>query len=99
MQYRKGRGSAGRRHARKRAESWRRKKTPAFPQQDFPLGDCPACGKKTYPTRQACEREARRLYPDMTMRVYPCGDWWHMSSQDAATAERERDRHAGPAGE
>jgi hypothetical protein len=60
------------------------------------MGSCPneGCRKQAYQTRAQADRVARRVYPQQTMRVYQCGDWWHMTSQDAETTERGRQARA-----
>lgn len=45
---------------------------------------CAACGKYSYPSRKAAKTRARQLYPGETMRVYRCGDAWHMTSTSTA---------------
>jgi hypothetical protein len=83
---------------RKRDVAWRatavraNKKTADTPSRDYPAVKCPECGKKAYKTRRAAERDARRIFPGATMRVYLCGQWWHLTTADARTAEALRDR-------
>ncbi len=55
---------------------------------------CPDCGKVGFPDRQSAKQAARQLYPDTLMRVYRCGQWYHMTSQDTETVTRYRQRHA-----
>jgi len=45
-------------------------------------GRCPQCGKSRYPSRAA----ARKVSPGRRLRVYQCGDCWHL------TSIRERDQ-------
>ena len=52
--------------------------------------DCAACGKKCYPARDLAKAVARVLYPGRKMRAYKCGGEFHVTSQDAETAELER---------
>lgn len=75
------------RRRRKRDAAFREKKTAEFPGQDAPIGTCPDCGKRAYETRPQAERTARRVYPNQTMRVYQCGRWWHLTSQNAETVQ------------
>ena len=70
---------------KRRDAAWRRQKTPPYMEADRPLGDCADCGKKCFASRGAAERHGRRLYPGRRMRIYACGQWWHLTSQDAAT--------------
>lgn len=67
-------------------EPWARRR-------DRPTGHdltCPACGKKAYKTKRLAKKRAAQIYPGVTMRTYPCGDLWHLTSQDAASAEYHR---------
>lgn len=52
--------------------------------------ECGTCGKKLYPSRKAARAVARILYPERRMRVYACGEQFHLTSQDAATTARKR---------
>ena len=52
--------------------------------------DCPDCGKKCYPNRKLARAVARVLYPGRRMRAYPCGEAFHVTSQDAGAAELGR---------
>ena len=56
--------------------------------------ECAACGKKCYPDRKLAKAVARILYPGRTMRVYGCGEGFHLTSQDAVTAATERKQAA-----
>jgi hypothetical protein len=58
------------------------------------LGICPACGKRSYGSKQLAKQAARVLYPEARMRVYSCGRVWHMTSQDAETVAAQRARAA-----
>ena len=51
---------------------------------------CASCGKKCYPTRKLARAVARVLYPGRRMRAYPCGEAFHVTSQDAGAAELGR---------
>ena len=51
---------------------------------------CASCGKKCYPSRRMARAVARVLYPGRRMRAYPCGEAFHVTSQDAETAELGR---------
>ena len=57
------------------------------------MGTCPACGKYCYPDRRAAKRRARqdRARGLTTTRVYKCGDYFHVTSQDTATTTRYRE--------
>ena len=52
--------------------------------------ECGFCGKKCYPSRRMARAVARILYPGRRMRAYSCGGEFHVTSQDAGTAARER---------
>ena len=52
--------------------------------------ECGTCGKKCYPSRKLARAVARILYPGTRMRAYACGEEFHVTSQDAGTAARER---------
>lgn len=52
--------------------------------------ECGTCGKKCYPSRKLARAVARILYPGTRMRAYGCGEEFHVTSQDAGTAARER---------
>lgn len=56
---------------------------------------CADCGKRAFTSKTAAKRGARVLYPESRMRVYRCGEWWHLTSQDAARAAEMRGRAAG----
>jgi hypothetical protein len=62
-----------------------------------PIATCGACGKQAYTTKATAKQAATRLHPGTRMRVYQCHDtnWWHLTSQDAATTAQHRDRAAG----
>ena len=53
-------------------------------------GTCPDCGKKRYATRGDAKRAARQSHGGRA-RVCKCGEWWHLTSQDAETAARYRE--------
>lgn len=63
--------------------------------QQKAVATCETCGKRAYATKATAKRSARVLYPEQRMRVYPCGPWWHLTSQDAARTEQMRDHYAG----
>jgi hypothetical protein len=48
-------------------------------------GRCPRCGKNRYPSRAAARKAARMVSPGRRLRVYQCGEYWHL------TSIRERD--------
>ncbi len=52
---------------------------------------CPSDGKKCYATRSDAKRAARQFHGGQA-RVYRCGEWWHLTSQDAETAARYREQ-------
>ena len=64
----------------------------------LPIATCAECGKRAYTSKTSAKNAARVLYPGERMRVYKCGQWWHLTSQDAARAAEFRDRAAGPGG-
>jgi hypothetical protein len=43
-------------------------------------GRCPQCGKNRYPSRAAARKAARILSPGRRLRVYQCGEYWHLTS-------------------
>ena len=43
-------------------------------------GRCAECGKSRYPTRALARKAARMVSPGRRLRIYPCGDYWHMTS-------------------
>ncbi|HUY50826.1 MAG TPA: hypothetical protein VMV92_34820 [Streptosporangiaceae bacterium] len=45
-------------------------------------GRCPECGKCRYPRRADARKAARIVSPGRRLRVYPCGDYWHLVSRD-----------------
>jgi hypothetical protein len=55
---------------------------------DFRMGTCPDCGKVRYRTRADARAARRQLSGDRPRRVYQCGDYWHLTSQDAAERRR-----------
>jgi hypothetical protein len=59
-------------------------------------GVCPDCGKRRYASKRAARTFARTVYPGSRMRVYPCGDFWHVTSQDADQTTAWRDWVRGP---
>lgn len=63
--------------------------------QLLPVATCPDCGKRAYASKASAKNGARSLYPGQRMRVYKCGPWWHLTSQDAARTAEEKDRVAG----
>jgi hypothetical protein len=60
------------------------------------IGICPDCGKRRYRSKRAAREFARVTFPGARMRTYECGDFWHVTSQDAEEAEFWRDRTYGP---
>ena len=63
--------------------------------QQLPIATCPDCGKRAYTSKSSAKHSARVLYPGQRMRVYACGRWWHLTSQDAARTAEVKDRIAG----
>jgi hypothetical protein len=63
-----------------------------------PRNVCQACGKRkqSYATRAAARRRARRSR-SLRLRVYPCGEFFHLTSvpADRAAALRASERTAG----
>lgn len=66
--------------------------------QLLPVATCPDCGKRAYASKASAKNGARLLYPGQRMRVYKCGPWWHITSQDAARTAEMKDRLADPGG-
>ena len=62
--------------------------------REGPVDDCPDCGKRMYRSRAAADREARRVHPGQTMRVYPCGGFFHLTSMGSLATEKYRDWQA-----
>jgi hypothetical protein len=52
--------------------------------------ECADCGKKCYPSRKMARAVARILFPGQRMRAYECGGAFHVTSQDADSAELGR---------
>lgn len=67
--------------------------------RQLPIATCPDCGKRAYTAKASAKNAARLLYPGQRMRVYKCGRWWHLTSQDAARTAEEKDRAAGQPGD
>src|SRR6266700_1900629 len=44
------------------------------------VGRCAECGKTRYPSRAAARKAARMVSPGRRLRLYQCGDYWHMTS-------------------
>lgn len=57
---------------------------------DHGAGYCPDCGKVRYWSRTAARKERRSIPGSSARRVYQCGDFWHLSSEDAKEAARRR---------
>jgi predicted nucleic acid binding AN1-type Zn finger protein len=55
------------------------------------IGKCPDCGKLACTSKAEAKRTARQLF-GQRWRVYRCGRWWHMTSQDAARTAEYRER-------
>lgn len=62
------------------------------------IGRCPDCGKLAYLTRTVAKRAIRqfRRRGVLLTRVYQCGDWWHVTSQDTATTTAHRSQRDVP---
>jgi len=41
---------------------------------------CVECGNVRYPSRAAGRKAARMVSPGRRLRVYQCGDYWHLTS-------------------
>ena len=61
----------------------------------LPIATCPDCGKQAYTSKGSAKNAARVLYPGQRVRAYRCGEWWHLTSQDAARTAEMKDRSAG----
>jgi hypothetical protein len=49
-------------------------------------GQCTECGKcRCRPTRALARRAARMVSPERRLRIYPCSDYWHMTSSRGGT--------------
>jgi hypothetical protein len=59
--------------------------------------DCATCGKKSYLTRREAKRAAAQALGRgvKLTRAYRCGEYWHLTSQDAATVTAHRERSQG----
>ena len=58
------------------------------------LGSCPACGKIRFESRRDAKADAARqagVGGPQQLRAYQCGDYWHLTSQDAATRTAYRE--------
>ena len=61
---------------------------------------CPDCGKRCYASRGEAKRSGRRFASEgghrgHRYRAYQCGDWWHLTSWQAAArvaAYRDHER-------
>ena len=61
----------------------------------LPIATCADCGKRAYTSKGSAKNSARLLYPGQRMRVYRCGEWWHLTSWDAAWTAAMKDQRAG----
>ena len=54
------------------------------------IASCPDCGKRRYATRRDAKRQARidRL---IAVRAYPCGMYWHLTSENTEATTRRRE--------
>lgn len=75
---------ANRRHAHK-------KKAARGGPDHISLGTCPDCGKQCYKSREQARRAARVIFPGRQTREYPCGEWWHVTTQSAARTTAWKD--------
>lgn len=41
-------------------------------------GSCPDCGKRSFTTRKAAKKAARRIGDGDHMSAYRCGGYWHI---------------------
>lgn len=62
----------------------------------FGLATCADCGKRAFVSKRAAKRSAAVTFPGQRMRVYQCGEWWHLTSQDAARTAEMRERVREP---
>jgi hypothetical protein len=58
---------------------------------------CPECGKVCYLTRRAARRAASQLplRPGSKLRAYPCGQYWHLTSQPTGVLTGWREWEGG----
>lgn len=57
---------------------------------------CPWCGKLCYRNREDAKRAARQQIRLGRLRVYNCGEFWHLTRQTGEeSAEHRRRRDAG----
>lgn len=72
------------------------------PDEALSGGRCETCGKVRYVSRKAAKKAASQIASQhrgrsgKKLRPYPCGDFWHLTSQGTAkvTYFREHDRGA-----
>lgn len=82
---------AQRRSHRGRPRRDGQRKRQSIPESDLPVATCAECGKKSYLSKRAAKADARRLFPGELMREYPCGRWWHLTSQSTEVTARQRE--------
>lgn len=59
---------------------------------------CGWCGKRGYPTRPAAKRAAGIIQTSERLRVYSCGNVWHITSVPLDRTVMYRERRADAAG-
>lgn len=52
---------------------------------------CAECGKDRFSTRKYAKRVARARFPGQLMRVYKCGNYWHLTSVSARDVSFQRE--------
>ncbi len=60
------------------------------------LSTCAVCGKRSYGSKRDAKADGRRLFPGSLMRVYQCGQWWHLTSQPTEVTAKQREYRARP---
>lgn len=53
---------------------------------------CPICGKQCFLSSRIAKAVASRIHPGQKMRFYTCNGKWHMTSVDAETMGRYREK-------
>lgn len=51
---------------------------PSIRARSLATGTCLDCGKRAYLSRRDAKQAARALHPDVALRPYQCGRWWHV---------------------
>lgn len=42
-----------------------------------PVGECKKCGKMCFPTRKAARHYKKKRFPQASMTIYKCGEYFH----------------------